>query len=71
MVTTTARVKTFSENIKLGPALPSRFDSVFLSLNRRDLVISNSFLIKWKLSNLENDKKIGAILDDAVLNIYQ
>ena len=32
------RAKTVSENIKLGPALLSRFDLVFLLLDRPDLV---------------------------------
>ena len=39
------RAKTVSENIKLGPALLSRFDLVFLLLDRPDLVISYSFLL--------------------------
>jgi DNA replicative helicase MCM subunit Mcm2 (Cdc46/Mcm family) len=32
------RAKTVSENIKLGPALLSRFDLVFLLLDRPDMV---------------------------------
>ena len=32
------RAKTVSENIKLGPGLLSRFDLVFLLLDRPDLV---------------------------------
>lgn len=37
------RAKTVSENIKLGPALLSRFDLVFLLLDRPDLVTDLKF----------------------------
>jgi len=33
------RAKSVSENIKLGPALLSRFDLVFLLLDKPDLVV--------------------------------
>ena len=39
------RAKSVSENIKLGPALLSRFDLVFLLLDKPDLVIINQLLI--------------------------
>ena len=39
------RAKTVSENIKLGPALLSRFDLVFLLLDRPDLVISKRSIL--------------------------
>ena len=66
------RSKTVSENIKLGPALLSRFDLVFLLLDRPDLVLVFNLIFNFLLlSNFKIfEKEVDTMLTEHIMALH-